>query len=69
MIVLLCGTFSFFVSDNVLGKTEFNDFVIGGSKKYNGLIIMLTYYIGQYCIVHGIKELSLSIENKNRASI
>ena len=43
------GGFLFSISDNVLAVLKFN----GISTNFGRFIIMLTYYSGQYLIMHG----------------
>ena len=43
------GGFLFAISDNVLAMLKFN----GISTNFGRFIIMLTYYSGQYLIMHG----------------
>jgi uncharacterized membrane protein YhhN len=67
--VLLLGTLSFYISDNILGKTQFGGMIIGGDRAYNSLFIMLTYYAGQYLIVHGLKDLVLKLQSEKDKEI
>lgn len=53
---LFLGTVIFLISDNVLGRAKFTDFKIF-SKKVNSLVIMATYYLGQYLIVLNVHRL------------
>ena len=62
---LLVGAVNFHLSDNLLGKTQFGGFRIAGDGRYNSVLIMLTYYAGQYFMSHGIKRLSLGEEEKS----
>lgn len=64
-VLLFVGTICFYISDNLLGRTMFADLSIGEDKKYNSLFIMLSYYVGQYCIAHGIMENSLMQAEKD----
>lgn len=66
MLMLFIGTFFFYVSDNVLGKAVFADFKIGGERKYNSVVIMVTYYLGQYFIVHSIKAMSDDLAQREK---
>lgn len=59
---LWIGAFSFYLSDNILGKTKFTEFTIGDDRRYNDILIMLTYYVGQYFLTNGIKALSIKDE-------
>ena len=65
-VLLLLGTISFFTSDNVLGKCVFGGLLILGDKRYNSLVIMITYYLGQYLIVYGLKSLSLKLTSQKK---
>lgn len=49
-VMLFFGTIMFCISDNVLGKAIFSDFKIFGERKINSLVIMISYYFGQYFI-------------------
>lgn len=66
MLMLLVGTVFFYISDNVLGKAIFADLKIGGERKYNSVVIMVTYYLGQYFIVHSIEALSDDLSQRDR---
>jgi uncharacterized membrane protein YhhN len=57
---LLTGAINFYLSDNLLGKTEFGGFKIAGDGRYNSVVIMVTYYAGQYFMAEGIKGLSIA---------
>lgn len=64
-VLLLVGTVMFLVSDNVLGRTIFAGFHIY-NHKINSLIIMVTYYLGQYLIVLNSYRIWENQHNKNR---
>ena len=53
-VMLICGTVLFFISDNLLVRVIFVHLEIFGSRKINSIVIMVTYYLGQYLIVLGI---------------
>lgn len=55
--LLLLGAISFFISDNVLGRSRFADFVIFDIKHMNSVVIMATYYLGQYLIAMTTREM------------
>ena len=46
----------FLVSDNLLGRTIFTGFHIY-DRKVNSLVIMVTYYLGQYFIVINVDRI------------
>lgn len=50
-ILLFVGCLMFLISDNVLGRAIFANFRILDSHKINSIVIMSTYYLGQYLIV------------------
>ena len=56
-LLLLFGTVMFCISDNVLGRVIFAYLEIGGSHKINSIVIMVTYYLGQYFIVLSISKI------------
>lgn len=58
-VLLLLGAISFFISDNVLGRSRFADFVIFDIKHMNGVVIMATYYLGQYLIAMTTREMEV----------
>jgi hypothetical protein len=55
-IYLVLGGLSFYISDNVLGKSHFTDLAIFGDRKIDTIIIMTTYYLAQYFNSLGAKE-------------
>lgn len=73
--LLLIGTVLFLLSDNAIGITSFTDFafIVNGTN-INSVVIMTTYYLGQYFIVlnsHKIynKESESSKKVEDRASM
>jgi hypothetical protein len=56
-LLLVFGTVMFCILDNVLGRVIFADLEIGGSHKINSIVIMVTYYLGQYFIVLSISNI------------
>jgi hypothetical protein len=58
-VLLLIGAISFFISDNVLGRSRFADFVIFDIKHMNSVVIMATYYLGQYLIAMTTREMEV----------
>lgn len=55
-LLLFLGTVMFVISDNVIGRGIFTDFKIF-NKKINSIVIMTTYYLGQYLIVLNVHTL------------
>lgn len=66
--LLFVGTLMFFISDNVLGRAIFTDFIILGNKKLNSIVIMTTYYLGQYLIALKVHRLYYEHEKLENAA-
>jgi hypothetical protein len=58
-LLMSIGTWMFLISDNLLGRKVFADFSIFRDQKNVEMLIMATYYLGQYFITLNLSELLL----------